>query len=118
MVGCNSGFREKAFKTDRQGLHPKIEFRNLLSPCARPARWVLCQSRLREKQYTWGWVAILQAMSRFVPLQHTVRFAVGAVLYQLLFGTYAFVRDSVAETEAATLQGKLPLEPCGEAVGR
>jgi len=57
-------------------------------------------------------------MSRFVPLRQTLRFAVGAVLYQLLFGTYAFVRASVAETEAATLQGKLPLEPCGEAVGR
>jgi len=45
-------------------------------------------------------------------------FALGAVLYQLLFGTYAFVRESVAETEAATVHGKLPLEPCGGPVGK
>eukprot|EP00435_Cladocopium_sp_Y103_P062397 s219_g24.t1 len=59
-----------------------------------------------------------ECLLRDVCSKESDMFAVGAVLYQLLFGTYAFVRDSVAETEAATLQGKLPLEPCGEAVGK
>lgn len=59
-----------------------------------------------------------ECLLRDVCSKESDMFAVGAVLYQLLFGTYAFVRASVAETEAATLQGKLPLEPCGEAVGK
>ncbi|CAJ1328708.1 unnamed protein product [Effrenium voratum] len=45
-------------------------------------------------------------------------FAFGAVLYEMMFRTPAFVRATSAETEAATHEGKLPLEPCGEAVGR
>lgn len=59
-----------------------------------------------------------ECLLRDVCSKESDMFAVGAVLYQLLFGTYAFVRASHAETEAATLQGKLPLEPCGEAVGK
>eukprot|EP00438_Fugacium_kawagutii_P027163 Skav214892 [mRNA] locus=scaffold1561:72761:77433:- [translate_table: standard] len=59
-----------------------------------------------------------ECLLRDVCSKESDMFAVGAVLYQLLFGTYAFVRDSIAETEAATLRGKLPLEPCGTAVGK
>eukprot|EP00438_Fugacium_kawagutii_P024392 Skav213368 [mRNA] locus=scaffold317:496013:499707:+ [translate_table: standard] len=45
-------------------------------------------------------------------------FAVGAMLYQLLFRTYAFIRESQIETIIATRIGQLPLIPCGSAVGK
>eukprot|EP00438_Fugacium_kawagutii_P018105 Skav213739 [mRNA] locus=scaffold19:74363:83230:- [translate_table: standard] len=45
-------------------------------------------------------------------------FAVGAMLYQLLFRTYAFIRKNQVETIIATSIGELPLIPCGRAVGK
>ena len=45
-------------------------------------------------------------------------FAVGAVLYQLLFQIHAFVKENKFETDIATCVGSLPLIPCGRAVGK
>lgn len=45
-------------------------------------------------------------------------FALGAVLYQLLFRVYAFIKENPIETDIATLLGELPLIPCGRAVGK
>lgn len=45
-------------------------------------------------------------------------FALGAVLYQLLFGVAAFVRVNLCMTKWATETQTFPLKPCGRAVGR
>ncbi|CAJ1407329.1 unnamed protein product [Effrenium voratum] len=45
-------------------------------------------------------------------------FALGAVMYLLLFRTPAFLRSTKPETRVATLIGQLPLLPCGKAVAK
>ena len=45
-------------------------------------------------------------------------FAVGAVVYQLLFRIHAVVKANKFETDMATCLGFLPLMPCGRAVGK
>ena len=45
------------------------------------------------------------------------RFALGAVLYQLLFRTFAFVKETKIQSDIATRLGDLPLIPCGRPAG-
>lgn len=45
-------------------------------------------------------------------------FALGAVLYQLLFRTFAFVKETKIQSDIATRLGDLPLIPCGRPAGK
>lgn len=45
-------------------------------------------------------------------------FALGAVLYQLLFRTFAFVKETKIHSDIATRLGDLPLIPCGRPAGK